>query len=203
MGNGGKSQELVLNMTAAGSEVQLPAALVAALASNDDDNRLYFTAAVWVYVDGELSLGDQMTVFEIDNTISDDDAGTVAMITSVKIGNVANVGTEFFVHVDNGFQGEVYPIAENQWHHVALTATYDGQNQLIVWVDGERVPSAASGMSPSPHLTLSLTLCLTLTAVLYRYTSGGRELSSSYPNPNPGSRHRFARFQRWSHPTRP
>ena len=47
-------------MTAAGSEVQLPAALVAALASNDDDNRLYFTAAVWVYVDGELSLGDQV-----------------------------------------------------------------------------------------------------------------------------------------------
>jgi hypothetical protein len=123
----------------------VPEALVADLASNDDDNRLYFTAAVWVYVDGELSLGDQMTVFEIDNTISDDDAGTVAMITSVKIGNVANVGTEFFVHVDNGFQGEVYPIAENQWHHVALTATYDGQNQLIVWIDGERVSLAAAG----------------------------------------------------------
>jgi len=118
---------------------------VADLASNDDDNRLYFTAAVWVYVDGELSLGDQVTVFEIVNTIPAD-AGAVSMTTSVKIGNVENVGTELIVHVDNEFQGEVYPIAENQWHHVALTATYDGQNQLIVWVDGERVSLAGAGM---------------------------------------------------------
>jgi hypothetical protein len=34
------------------------------------------------------------------------------------------------------FQGEVV-IAERMWHHVAFTYTYDGQNKLTIWINGE------------------------------------------------------------------